>query len=246
LVLDLNAGSGLLTWEALRRAPEGGVYALARTSQDAQALAEQAERLPVPERPVVLQGEIGDVASAVGDLRFDAIIGRNAFTREADKLAAARVLAGRLAPEGVVSLAEAVPRHTQRLYALFDLAPLGESLAGQLVAAEEAIYSQVGDPMVNWQEAELRAVFETAGLVVSLSVERHRSDLYVTPAHLARWFAPSVDPTRPSYADHLGQHLAPSGLAAVQQAMIQQLASRTVPWETTTAYLVAHRGQASA
>ena len=28
LVLDVNAASGLLTWEALRRAPEGGVWAL--------------------------------------------------------------------------------------------------------------------------------------------------------------------------------------------------------------------------
>ena len=27
IVLDLKAGSGLLTWEAIRRVPEGGVYA---------------------------------------------------------------------------------------------------------------------------------------------------------------------------------------------------------------------------
>jgi precorrin-6B methylase 2 len=30
VVLDLNAGSGLLTFEALRRVPEGGVYACTR------------------------------------------------------------------------------------------------------------------------------------------------------------------------------------------------------------------------
>ena len=35
VVLDLNAGSGLLTWEILRRTPEGGTWALARDRQTA-------------------------------------------------------------------------------------------------------------------------------------------------------------------------------------------------------------------
>ncbi len=34
LALDLNAGSGLLTWEALRRAPEGGVWSLVFRAED--------------------------------------------------------------------------------------------------------------------------------------------------------------------------------------------------------------------
>ena len=61
LVLDLKAGSGLLTWEALRRVPEGGVYALARSRRDADALRQLAERLPAPERPVVMEGRIGEL-----------------------------------------------------------------------------------------------------------------------------------------------------------------------------------------
>jgi putative ATPase len=46
LVLDLKAGAGLLTWEAVRRTPEGGVFALARSRRDADALRQLAERLP--------------------------------------------------------------------------------------------------------------------------------------------------------------------------------------------------------
>ena len=56
LVLDLKASSGLLTWEALRRAPEGGVYALARNERDAEALHQQAARLDEIERPLILTG----------------------------------------------------------------------------------------------------------------------------------------------------------------------------------------------
>ena len=81
LVLDLNAGSGLLTWEALRRAPEGGVWSLASTAAEADALREIASRLPQVERPVVLQGALAELPDLLalrseGDVRFDAIVGR--------------------------------------------------------------------------------------------------------------------------------------------------------------------------
>ena len=70
LLLDLNAGSGLLTWEALRRAPEGGVVTLARSGQDAAALRQQAERLPEIERPAVIEGSLNDLPTLLtSDLR---------------------------------------------------------------------------------------------------------------------------------------------------------------------------------
>ena len=109
LVLDLNAGTGLLTWEALRRAPEGGVWALAATRAEAEALREIAARLPEMERPVVLQGapaELGELLSirGEGDVRFDAIVGRSVLAGQrssgADRLALARALAGLLAAGG--------------------------------------------------------------------------------------------------------------------------------------------------
>ncbi|MGL4651560.1 MAG: AAA family ATPase, partial [Caldilineaceae bacterium] len=60
-VLDLRAGSGLLTWEAQRRAPEGGVVALARTARDAEALTEVAERLDPMARPTIVQGDLAEI-----------------------------------------------------------------------------------------------------------------------------------------------------------------------------------------
>ncbi|HAJ36192.1 MAG TPA: AAA family ATPase, partial [Chloroflexi bacterium] len=99
-VLDLKAGAGLLTWEALRRTPEGGVYALARNRRDADALRQLAERLPQIERPVIMEGSIEELplflslqagsASPLAPrppqpLRFDAIVGYNALLDERDK-----------------------------------------------------------------------------------------------------------------------------------------------------------------
>ena len=84
LVLDLNAGTGLLTWEAVRRAPEGGVWTLTYAANEASALREMAARLPEVERPVVLQGALAELADLLAlrgeaDVRFDAIVGRGAL-----------------------------------------------------------------------------------------------------------------------------------------------------------------------
>ncbi|MCB0161059.1 MAG: AAA family ATPase, partial [Caldilineaceae bacterium] len=123
-VLDLKAGSGLLTWEALRRVPEGGVYALAHTPRDAEALAQLAQRLDELARPRIIQG---DLAQLPADLagpevpRFDAVVGYNALLTADDKADAVAQMAALLAPAGVVSLVERIPRHTQRLYRLVDL-----------------------------------------------------------------------------------------------------------------------------
>ena len=87
LVLDINAGSGLLTWEAARRAPEGGVWSLAATAAEADALREIAARLPQVERPVVLQGALAELPELLalrdeGDVRFDAIVGRGVLVAQ--------------------------------------------------------------------------------------------------------------------------------------------------------------------
>src|SRR5690554_5083500 len=54
VVLDLNAGTGLLTWEAARRTPEGQVWALEPDAGAARTLEQQAANLNELERPVVL------------------------------------------------------------------------------------------------------------------------------------------------------------------------------------------------
>ncbi|HLR46565.1 MAG TPA: hypothetical protein VK092_05345, partial [Deinococcales bacterium] len=84
LVLDLQAGSGLLSWEALRQTPEGQVWALAAQADDVRALQQQAQQLEELERPVVLRAEAAGAAAAVSrenaEQRFDAVLGRNVLT----------------------------------------------------------------------------------------------------------------------------------------------------------------------
>jgi putative ATPase len=253
LLLDLNAGSGLLTWEALRRVPEGGVWALAREASEAAALREMAMRLPELERPTVLQGELAalpELLAARGEaqVRFDLLIGRNALAPQRlftaapilERQAAAHLLAGRLAPGGAISLAEPVPRRAQRLYALVDRTPLGKSLAEKVRSAEEEIYAAPDDPLVNWDADDLRAAFLDAGLAdVTVEARETVAETRITPAMLTRWFTHAPEGARPSYSQRLASRLNPEELARVQGLYERSLSGQTVPWRSVTAFLVA-------
>ncbi len=248
LVLDLNAATGLLTWEAVRRAPVGGVWALAPGPQEAAALRQQARHLDNLAQPVILEGKAEALPALIaaqgqGEVRFDVAIGRNALARRDDWLSAARALAEVLRPGGRLVLAEAVPRHGQRLYRLVDLAPLGEELGARVAAAEEAIYADPADPLVRWQEADLAAACQAAGFEqVRVESDRYTGEQRITGDHLARWFGPArPGGTRLTYAERLAAQLAPEEVAAVRELYRRELQDRVVAWASTIAYLTAVR-----
>ncbi len=251
LVGDLNAGSGLLTWEAVRRVPEGGVWALARDAQTAQALREQAARLEALRRPCVLQGDLGALdelmaAEGAADVRWEVAFGRNALTDIPDKAAVLRRLAGRLAPGGVLRLAETVPGLGQRLYALADGRRLSPELLERWREAEEALYARADDPMVNWGPAELERALSEAGWqsdeIVPVAQEL---ELTVSPAQVERWFAPAAPGARESYVDHLRRMLDEEAIAAVHQALAAQLVGQTVRWKSVWVFVAARRDESA-
>ena len=246
LILDLNAATGLLTWEALRRVPEGGVWSLAGDERAAEALRQQAERMPELERPIVLAGCLDSLPELIGrsspdQVRFDLIVGRNSLTRHADKTVAARLLASLLLPGGAISLAEAIPRRAQRLYALVDTTALGTELSRDLREAEEAIYADAAGTMTNWDADDLRQAFAQAGLdpVRVETVEMVR-EYPVTRGLADRWFSDDVGP-RPSYAQHLARRLPEEAIAEIRALFERQLVGSICRWRSTVAFLVAGR-----
>jgi putative ATPase len=245
LVLDLNAGTGLLTWEALRRVPEGGVWALTGETRAAEALRQQAARLPEVERPVVLVGEplqLPALLGARGDqaVRFDAAVGRNVLTRCADKTMALACAHALLREGGRLALAEVIPRQAQRLSALVDLSELGEDLGARLREAEDAIYHQADDPMVNWDLPDLEAALTAAGYRLQGKLARiaQTDDRYITAVQLDRWFATTAGGGRPSYAERLLDRLTPDELRRVDACFRRQLLDQTVSWQTALVYVV--------
>ena len=243
VVLDLQAKTGLLTWEALRRVPEGSVYACVTSERDAKVLEEQASTLPELQRPILVTTALPELSTALDqqapDQRFDWIVGRNALASVRDKGAIAPQLAALLQPSGHVALAETVPSHSQRLYRLVAPDEHETPVKSQWVAAEEAIYTDTtGDPLLNWDPNTLAADFTRAGFTVSVSLEHNSFELYVTAQLLERWFGASS--ARQSYGDRLLAHLSEVEVEGVRSQLTQKLLHKTVEWHTTIAYLTAH------
>lgn len=251
LVFDLKTATGLLTWEAIRRVPEGGVFALARSERESDAIKQQAAKLSEVEQPIVLIGEIGDwIAKVDGSEppisqlqshRFDAIVGYNALLGVNEKARAFNAIGTLLTPRGVISLAERIPRHTQRLYRLVDLSALTDALQQRIIAAEEAIYAEPSDPLVNWDVTDLVVGFESCGLEVEFSVDEEVSDMQITANVIERWFAPSTT-DKPSYGQRLAALLSSEEVKQVRQLFERQLLNKTVRWSGKIAFLLCKAG----
>ncbi|HEX7040755.1 MAG TPA: AAA family ATPase [Trueperaceae bacterium] len=243
VVLDLAAGSGLLTWEALRRAPDGQVWALAASERDAAALAEASASLPEPQRPVVVVGDPRAAAARVADEArrrgseppaFDVVVGRGVLAASGDVAGVLAQAADLLAPGGRLVLAELDRGAAQRLHRLVDLGD--PELAEAVAEAEEAVYA--GERI---DDDSLVAAAEEAGLR-GARLERRR---FTTRETLPRrtvegWFEPGAG--RPSYADHLARRLGPDDVERVRRAFLAQLADAETPWEATYCFLSASRG----
>jgi putative ATPase len=123
-----------------------------------------------------------------------------------------------------------------------DLSPLSEDVRRRLVEAEEAIYTDPADPMVNWDVADLESALHAAGLSdVHSHEETQIARQPIGPEQLSRWFGESSDRGRPTYAMHLRRTLSPKELAGVQALFERQLPGQAVDWTAKVVYLSARQ-----
>ncbi len=243
LVLDLNAGGGLLLWEAVRRSPAGGVWALAADERTATALTRQAENIDSLNRPRIIVGEAAQLAEALAAdaaIRFEAMVGRNVLTRVPDKSAFLRQLRPFLAPVGRVALVETVPRHTQRLHQLLAPDTFSPAVMAQIAAAEEAIYHHDADPMVNWDADDLKTMLVEAGFAPErVILEPQQAEFLVGAQHISRWFDDAPAGKRPSYAQRLRAHGLAALLPDLRAAFERQLLNQAIIWHGAVVFVLA-------
>ena len=240
-ILDLNARSGLLTWEAVRQVPEGGVYARVETPQDWQALTEQAAMLAELDRPVIFQAPLLEWLQALQavapNVVFDHILGRNVFGAIAPTADLIQSFVAVLNASGRLTLVETVPRQSQRLWALVPPGKLHHKLQKRWQETEEALYTDTSDQRFSWDEDTLVKRLTAAGLTVTASTETVQSDLFVSERLCDRWFDPA---TPDSYRSRLAQVLSNKELADVENHLRRHVQNQTVVWQTTQVFITAH------
>jgi putative ATPase len=254
LLLDAHAVSGLLTWEGLRRVPEGGVWTLTADAAKAEVILHQAQRLAPLDRPHVMVGVLTELQALLaragdGAVQFDRVLWRDPVTGR--KATPALPTAAELAqierclrPTGILVAAQPVARRGQRLHALVDWPQDLEKLSAQVAAIEERIFHASDDPLVCWDIEDLTDCFETAAWG-AVTVERQTipTERRIRPELLETWFS-SHRPAekRPSYGlqlKHAG--LSPKEIDRVAALYRKQLSDRHVTWHTVVAFIVVRK-----
>ena len=244
VVLDLAAGSGLLTWETVRRTPEGLVVAVTAEARHASTLREQAARLPGLERPVVLEAEPGTVVTALSgdertrELRFDRVLGRSLLGSIQEPAAWLEGLGTVTVPGGSIVLAETDASRAQRLSDLVDWSD-AEALSEQVRDAEEALYQDGGGSA--WTPQRLRALAQEAGWSDAVVDDTPVvADQRLAASSLERWFGSEGAPG--PYLVALRAALGDDVAQAVARRFRSQLTDRVVPWRSAVVTLRARWG----
>jgi putative ATPase len=239
LLLDLKAGEGLLTWEALRRVPEGGVWALCGDQAAASILEGRARALVELERPKILVGELKSLPELLerggsGQMRLDAAVGRNALFREADKAGCLRAVAAVMRPGGQISLAEIVPSEGMRLSELLNLESEDERFRRKLAEAEEGIYGDHENPLVNWSAEDYCKMLEKAGFkVLKRETRRFADRRTIRSQDIERWFSPQNG----SYGTRASTVLSSTELERLRAICEHQLIVGELDWKSTVLFV---------
>ncbi|MCR4573143.1 MAG: AAA family ATPase, partial [Lentisphaeria bacterium] len=238
LVLDLTADAGAFLWEAVRKAPEGGVWGFVKNQQNADILLEQAQNLNSLRRPNFLVAKAETAFDAINqsewkDVRFDVILGRNFLANAADKKTAVQNIVKLMnARESSIVLAENIARHTQRLAALIQ--DIGQEWLPRIRQAEDDIYANPDDPLVNWDEKTLAALFEDAGRSVkTIELQSFTREVIISSAQLQHWF----DNAPGSFRSRLLKLCAADDVDAFFNAVRSNLLNHKVQWTTQVAFL---------
>ena len=190
-VLVVNAGHGMLLWEAYRRTPEGLAVAFTQSKEHYEHLVHYASSLDSLMQPLVHQGEIVRLLEGLETgILFEAIIGRNVLSRLEQDKGIISHLKQKLTVNGTLVLAEAIPSAASRLSEFVN----DEALRDVLMVAESEIYRRGGNPLASWNETDLMQAFTTAGMKVRMETITGLEQRTVTGDDLNRWLLKSYIP----------------------------------------------------
>jgi arsenite methyltransferase len=226
-VVDVGAGTGLLTLGALERVgPDGDVLAVdisvdALDELRAHTLAANisylvgtADVLPLP------------------DATVDVVVTRSVLIYVADKADAAREFQRVVRSGGRVSLFEPINSRNRLLTEAVDFSPLGE-LGDRLRTWNEAFYANRDDPMLNFDESDLERELGEAGFAeVRLELGADEQEI---PGQ--RYLNQVGAPGRPTLLERWREAFPPGDV----EQLAAFLSPRTIPSRFPYAYITAFK-----
>ncbi len=225
-VLVFETGRGMLTWEACRQTPEGGVTTITGSRELKQEMTEYAKGLTELDRPQILDlPAIAEFTAEAVDGGFDALVGQNLFTRLEDPVHFSRELA-RTARQ--LSLCEIIPNRCQRLSQLCSDPEQRELM----LEAEHQVYDDSSRPMMQLSEEYFSSLFREAGFqeveTRLMTVSERRK---VSPDDIEKWFANTYGKAVPFEKLNL--------LEETRRSLESSYGGKVIDWQITLCFITA-------
>ncbi len=241
MVLDVNARTGLLTFELCRVLTQGTVWAAAFDGQSRETLEMMAQKLPPMNRPQVVEASLetlaADLERAAGaGVRFNCVIGRNIIGGLRNRAECMQKLFALTGAQGRVVIAENVHRESQRLSALLQSASGGH--VDVLDKAEQALFDRKSDSMVNWTVETLVDELTKSGLKAGGTSVVQEGKRRIVPADIDHWFRKASKGERPSLGDYIREVADEKAAEKIRKAAHTTLDYQDVPWKTTVGFFV--------
>ncbi|MBQ9396476.1 MAG: AAA family ATPase [Proteobacteria bacterium] len=230
-VLDINAGSGLLTFEALRKCPNGGVFCITTPSQAADNFEALMSQKPELERATTarVQTITHDIISAFPNHEFDFITGRN-FLHTCDDLPALiQAIHLMLASGGHTAIANVLPSAMPRINELIDASKqLDPHLVTAWKNAEDKLLQT--EPGQAFSASQIETAAQKVGIDIHIRRIELEGSLTITPTIYSHWFIRNR--AKPGYIDKLSQYLSEESCESIAQWANLYLKGQTVNWPT--------------
>lgn len=230
-VVDLATRTGLFTFEALRRVPEGQVVAISPSEKVAEVI-EQAARANLGElrQPIVLISPVTQALSAIAanevthlepGWQADLITGRDVLsTADTDFWSALERV---LSLDGQVVFSEVRRDKQQRLH---EFIPWSDDHIRTLaIQGEERLY-QAAHQRFQWRPSESVTAAQAVGLELKVQTELVlRVQRFINAREIAGWFS-STAPFQQALVDIASSEEVES----IRAAYLAHLSDRAVPW----------------
>ena len=223
-VVDVGAGTGLLTLGAVERVGPAGEVLAVDISVDA------LEQLRTHTSAPNISYFVGSAdVLPLPDASVDAVVTRSVLIYVDDKAEAACEFARVLRSGGRASLFEPINSRNLRLTDALDFSPLGE-LGDRLRALNDEFYGNADDPMLNFDESDLERSFCDAGLDVDVELGLDEDELAAD-----RYLDQVGAPGRPTVRERWQHAFTPEEV----EQLVAFLGGRMIPWRVTYAFLTA-------
>ena len=238
-VLDVGTGTGLLALTASSMVGSQGQVIGADIDTESVHCCQQRARQLGLQNVRFIQGPAQKLQ--LEDSSIDVIVCRSVLCHIMDKTAVAQEWYRVLKQCGRFSFFEPVDRYDTRLSELVDFASLG-SIGARLKTAEEAIYTNPDDPLMNFDEKTLRGVFSTVGFskIEHESIDRSR-EYEMTSAFARQWWHVDVGgisiPGRRSPYELLLRDLPREELDRCVDSFCSELDGRTITFNSKQLYM---------